>query len=336
MKKILLIATGGTIAAVATKNGLSPLLSTDDLLSYIPETLEMCSIDSIQPLNIDSTNIQPEDWVELARLIKDNYGKYDGFVITHGTDTMAYTSAMLSYLVQNPAMPIVLTGSQKPINLDISDARMNLRDAFSYAAGGAPGVFIVFNGKVIAGTRARKTKSKSYDAFESINYPALAYIDGKRITGYVNIRQSTDGPAFYTDIYPNVFLLKIAPGMDPEVLDYISDKYEAIVIESYGTGGIPFADKRNFLKKLKEATEKGKVIVIATQVMLEGSDLSAYEVGSKALVYNVLQAYDMTIEATMTKLMWILAVTKDFDEIKALFYKRIHEDILYTDMLQSN
>ncbi|MBN2558781.1 MAG: asparaginase [Clostridia bacterium] len=336
MKKILLIATGGTIAAVATKNGLSPLLSTDELLSYIPETLEMCSIDSIQPLNIDSTNIQPEDWVELARLIKENYGKYDGFVITHGTDTMAYTSAMLSYLIQNPEMPIVLTGSQKPINLDISDARMNLRDAFSYAAGGAPGVFIVFNGKVIAGTRARKTKSKSYDAFESINYPALAHIDGKRITGYVNIRQSSDEPAFYTDIYPNVFLLKIAPGMDPEVLDYISDKYEAIVIESYGTGGIPFADKRNFLKKLKEATEKGKVIVIATQVMLEGSDLSAYEVGSKALVYNVLQAYDMTIEATMTKLMWILAVTKDFDEIKALFYKRIHEDILYTDMPQSN
>lgn len=330
MKKILLIATGGTIAASLTNEGLAPSISTEELIRFVPDILAICEIDAIQPLNIDSTNIQPEDWCELAMIIKTNYDLYDGFVITHGTDTMAYTSAMLSYLIQKSTKPIVITGSQKPINLDITDGKMNLRDAVQYACNGNPGVYIVFNGSVILGTRARKTKTKSYDAFESINFPKAALISGNRITNFYRCAPKADNTEFFTDIFPNVFLLKLSPGMEPDVLDYISDKYEAVVIESYGTGGIPFADKRNFLKKLKDATEKGKFIVIATQVMLEGSDLEAYEVGSKALQYNVLQDYDMTIESAITKLMWILAITKDFERVKHLFYTPVHEDILYT------
>jgi len=329
MKKILLIATGGTIAASLTDEGLTPSISTDELIRFVPEILSICDLDAIQPLNIDSTNIQPEDWCELAILIKKNYDLYDGFVITHGTDTMAYTSAMLSYLIQKSTKPIVITGSQKPINLDITDGKINLRDAVQYACNGNPGVYIVFNGSVILGTRARKTKTKSYDAFESINFPKAALISGNHITNFYRCAPKADNTEFFTDIFPNVFLLKLSPGMEPDVLDYISDKYEAVVIESYGTGGIPFADKRNFLKKLKLATEKGKFIVIATQVMLEGSDLGAYAVGSRALQYNVLQDYDMTIESAITKLMWILAFTKDYEQVKKLFYTPVHEDILY-------
>ncbi len=330
MKKILLIATGGTIAASLTDEGLTPSISTEELINFVPEILSICDLDAIQPINIDSTNIQPEDWCELAVLIKHNYDLYDGFVITHGTDTMAYTSAMLSYLIQKSSKPIVITGSQKPINLDITDGKMNLRDAVHYACNGNPGVYIVFNGSVILGTRARKTKTKSYDAFESINFPKAALINGSRITNFYRCAPKAANTEFFTDIFPNVFLLKLSPGMEPDVLDYISDKYEAVVIESYGTGGIPFADKRNFLKKLEDATEKGKFIVIATQVMLEGSDLGAYEVGSKVLQYNVLQDYDMTIESAITKLMWILAITKDYEQVKQLFYTPVHEDILYT------
>ena len=330
MKKVLLIATGGTIAATATEAGLSPSLDSAELIKFVPEVLEFCSIEAVQPLSIDSTNIQPEDWAEIAAIIENAYEAYDGFVITHGTDTMAYASAVLSYLIQNPDKPIVLTGSQKPINLDITDGKMNLRDAVSYACDGNPGVFIVFNGKVILGTRARKTKTKSYDAFESINFPIVAFIDGSRITSYFRCSRDTGNTEFHTDIYPHVFLLKLSPGMEPDVLDYISDKYEAIVIESYGSGGVPFADKRNFLAKLKTATAKGKTIVVATQVMLEGSDLKTYEVGAKALEYNVLQAYDMTIESAIAKLMWIMSVTKDHSEIREMFYRPIHEDILYT------
>ena len=328
MKKILLIATGGTISSVKSETGLAPRLDTNQLLSYIPEIKDICDIDSIQPLSIDSTNIQPEDWCELAGIIKTRYNQYDGFVITHGTDTMAYAASMLSYLIQNPDKPIILTGSQKPINLDITDGRMNLRDAVVYATRGIPGVFVVFNGKVILGTRARKTKSKSYDAFDSINYPFAAMIDGKRITQFHHPANLEKPVQFFADIFPHVFLLKLSPGMEPDVLDYISDKYEAIVIESYGTGGIPFADKRNFMKKLESATTKGKVIVVASQVMLEGSDLETYEVGSIALNYNVLQAFDMTIESIICKLMWIMAITRDYDEIKRLFYEPVLMDIL--------
>ncbi len=189
---------------------------------------------------------------------------------------------------------------------------------------------MVFDGKAIVGTRARKVKSKSYSAFESINFPVAAIIDDNRITKYIRNEKFTEDVKFYKNIFPSIFLLKLVPGMEPDVLDYIGEKYEGVVIESYGVGGIPFLDKRNFLEKLDSLTENGKIIVIATQVMFEGSDMGIYEVGIKALnKLNVLQAYDMTIEAVITKLMWIMSQTKDFDEVKKLFYTRINEDSLY-------
>ncbi|KAF5034453.1 L-asparaginase 1 [anaerobic digester metagenome] len=330
-KNILLIATGGTIASKKTEEGLAPGITSEELLSYVPEIKEFCNVDTIQLLNIDSTNIQPEYWVLMTEAIEKNYDKYDGFVISHGTDTMSYTSAALSYLIQNPDKPIVVTGSQKPINADITDAKKNLLDSFRFAAEkGVKGVYLVFDGKAIVGTRARKVKSKSYSAFESINFPVAAIIDDTRITRYIRSEHENGTVKFYKSIYPSIFLLKLVPGMEPDVLDYIGEKYEGVVIESYGVGGLPFLDKRNFLEKLGDLTEKGKIVVVATQVMFEGSDMGVYEVGVRALKqFNVLQAYDMTIEAAITKLMWIMAQTKDFDEVKEKFYTRINEDSLY-------
>ncbi len=330
-KKVLLIATGGTIASIKTEYGLTPEISSEELLNYVPEIKEYCDVDTMQILNIDSTNIQPEHWIMMTETIEQNYYKYDGFVISHGTDTMAYTAAALSYLIQNSYKPIVITGAQKPINVDITDAKKNLLDSFRFAIEkDVSGIYIVFDGKAIIGTRARKVKSKSYSAFESINFPVAALIDDRRITKYLRNENSEKEVIFYKDIYPNVFLLKLAPGMEPDVLDYIGEKYEGVVIESYGVGGLPFHDKRDFLGKLNDLVKKGKVVVVATQVMFEGSDMGLYEVGVKALQeYNVLQAYDMTIEAVITKLMWIMAQTKDFEEVKNMFYTRINEDSLY-------
>jgi len=270
-------------------------------------------------------------YLDFLYTIEKNYDKYDGFVISHGTDTMSYTSAALSYLIQNLDKPVIITGAQKPINADITDAKKNLLDSFRFAAEkDVCGVYLVFDGKAIVGTRARKVKSKSYSAFESINFPVAAIIDDSRITKYIRNDKFTESVKFYKDIFPSIFLLKLAPGMEPDVLDYIGEKYEGVVIESYGVGGLPFLDKRNFLEKLGHLTEKGKIIVIATQVMFEGSDMGIYEVGIKALKkYNVLQAYDMTIESAITKLMWIMAQTKDYDEIKEMFYTTVNEDILY-------
>ena len=330
-KNILLIATGGTIASKNTEDGLAPQITSQELLEYVPEIKEYCNVEALQLLNIDSTNIQPEYWVLMTEAIEKNYNKYDGFVISHGTDTMSYTSAALSYLIQNLDKPVIITGSQKPINADITDAKKNLLDSFRFAAEkDVSGVYLVFDGKAIVGTRARKIKSKSYSAFESINFPVAAIIDDNRITKYIRNEKFTEGVKFYKDIYPSIFLLKLAPGMEPDVLDYIGEKYEGVVIESYGVGGLPFLDKRNFLEKLGHLTDEGKIIVIATQVMFEGSDMGIYEVGIKALKkFRVLQAYDMTIESAITKLMWIMAQTKNFDEIKEMFYTRINEDLLY-------
>lgn len=330
-KNILFIATGGTIASKRTEEGLAPQITSDELLGYVPEIKEYCNVTALQLLNIDSTNIQPEYWVLMTEAIEKNYDSYDGFVISHGTDTMSYTSAALSYLIQNLDKPVIITGSQKPINADITDAKKNLLDSFRFASEkDVSGVYLVFDGKAIVGTRARKIKSKSYSAFESINFPVAAIIDDNRITKYIRNEKLSGDVKFYKNIFPSIFLLKLAPGMEPDVLDYIGEKYEGVVIESYGVGGLPFQDKRNFLEKLGTLTENGKIIVIATQVMFEGSDMGIYEVGVKALKkYNVLQAYDMTIEAAVTKLMWIMAQTKDYEEVKKMFYTRVNEDSLY-------
>lgn len=329
-KNILLIATGGTIASKKTIDGLAPGITSDELMEYVPEIKEFCNVDTMQLFNIDSTNIQPEYWTLISETIEEVYDKYDGFVISHGTDTMAYTASALSYLIQNLDKPIVITGSQKPINAEITDARKNMLDSFRFVCEkDVRGIYIVFDGKAIIGTRARKIKSKSYSAFESINFPVAALIDDKRISKYIRNEALNEKVKFYKKIYPSIFLLKLAPGMEPDVLDYIGEKYEGIVIESYGVGGLPFLDKRNFLDKLKTLTENGKIVVVATQVMLEGSDMDVYEVGIKALRhYKVLQAYDMTIESAITKLMWIMGETKDFEEVKEKFYTKINDDLL--------
>lgn len=330
MKNLLLLATGGTIASKQMGNGLAPQLTSEEVLSYVPECTRTSLIEARQILNIDSTNIQPEDWEYIAAVIQEAYEEYDGFVITHGTDTMAYTAAALSYLIQNSRKPIILTGSQKPISDDITDARKNLSDSLRFACEEyARGVHIVFDGKAIIGTRARKVRSKSYSAFESINYPVAAFIDEKRIIHYMDAGAPQPETRFCARLNPRVFLLKLFPGIEPDILDYAGDLYDAIIIESYGVGGIPFYGKRNFLGKLETLTQKGKIVVIATQVMLEGSDAEIYEVGCRAVKeYNVLQAYDMTVEAAVAKLMWILAQTRDFAAVKEQFYTRINNDIL--------
>ena len=162
MKKILFIATGGTIASAKSENGLTPALTSEELLSAVPEICTLCTVDTVQPYSLDSTNMCWRQWVHLAEIIRDGYEKYDGFVIAHGTDTMAYAAATMSYLVQGNLKPIVFTGAQKSIEVPDGDARRNLFEAFAYAVDDrACGTHVVFNSHVIAGTRARKTHSKS-------------------------------------------------------------------------------------------------------------------------------------------------------------------------------
>ena len=329
MKKILLITTGGTIASIQTNSGLIPGIDGKKLIEYLPNIKDKCIVDVKGLFNIDSTNVYYKHWLEIAKCIKENYELYDGFIICHGTDTMSYTASALSYLIQNSKKPIVLTGAQKPINLEISDAKTNLLDSFTDACSEhARGVVIIFNGNVILGTRARKTRTKSFDAFSSIDYPRVAIVkDGHVIPYITNLKDDT---VFYDKLDSNVVLLKLVPGMDSSVLEFMLNKYDGIIIESFGVGGLPEYDESNYNKLIDKYTKLGKVIIMSTQVPNEGSDIAVYQVGHylKQNEY-VLEAYDMTIESAITKLMWILAYTKDIKEIRNLFYKTISNDILF-------
>lgn len=328
MKKILIIGTGGTIASKPSADGLVPDLTSKQLLDSIPSISDICDVDCTQAFSLDSTNVRPEHWLILADTIQRNYALYDGFVITHGTDTMAYTAAALSYLVQNSRKPIVLTGAQKPIGDEITDAKRNIIDSLIYACDtGSHGVAIVFSGAVICGTRARKNFSKRFMAFGSINFPELARVQDGRVIRYVP--ESFEGETvFYDALNPNVGLLKLTPGMSNDVMRYAIDRYDGLVVESFGVGGLP--EYSDFYQQIKRAVEQGKLIVMTTQVPNEGSDLSVYRVGSvlKSSL-RVLEAHDMTSEAVLAKLMWVLSQTHDFDEAEDLFYRPVQHDILY-------
>lgn len=329
MKKILAIGTGGTIASELSSGALEPELNAEQLLQYVPVIHNVCDVDCVQPFSIDSTDMEPEHWLKIAAIIREKYDFYDGFVITHGTDTMAYTAAALSYLIRLSPKPIVLTGSQKPIVSDNTDSKQNLSDSFLCACSSMCGVVIVFNGKVILGTRAKKTYTKSYKAFESINYPDLAYIrDGKLIEF---IRPAcAQWPVFADTLNTKVALLKLIPGIRAEIADYLLQNNDALIIESFGVGGLPSYVGSDFYETVEKWTEAGKTVVMTTQVENEGSDLSVYRVGKRLKTgLGLPEAYDMTTEAVVAKLMWILGKTKDPSEIRKLFYTPVASDLLF-------
>ncbi len=332
LKKILLIATGGTIASRHTENGLSPQITGKELLSYIPEGKEFCRIDVLQPFSLDSTNVCWQQWLTLAKIIQEHYQQYDGFVICHGTDTMAYTAAALSYLIRNSLKPIAVTGAQRPIDLPDTDARTNLMDSVRFVSDDrAHDVCIVFGGLVIAGTRAKKERTKSYNAFSSINYPPVAVIQDRRIIFYIDDKDSCTGEVCFSDsLGPRVFLYRMIPGSDGTVLDALMDRYDALIIESFGVGGIPDYGDGSFREAIRKWTAAGRMVVMATQVPNEGSDMSVYEVGHAVKnEYNIPESYDMTLEAVITKTMWILGRTRERDRFRELFYTSINHDLLF-------
>lgn len=330
MKKIAFLATGGTIASENAGEGLAPVLTPQELLAKVPGLDAVCQIDCIQLFNLDSTNMEPAHWCQIAEAIQRIYEAYDGFVISHGTDTMAYSAAALSYLIQNSAKPIIFTGAQKPIGYASTDSLQNLKDAFLYASKGQGGVQIVFNGKVILGTRARKVYSKSFRAFSSVNYPELAVIQDGRILQYI-YPDTVQPVKFCTKVNPKVGLLKLIPGVSAELLKAMLAMHDGLVIESFGVGGLP--EYGGLVDCLHKGIAEGKSIVMTTQVPNEGSNLEVYHVGNRLKHdLHLLEAYDMTTEAVVTKLMWILGQTQDRTEIEKLFYRPVAHDILYREM----
>jgi len=326
MKKILLLATGGTIASLEGKDGLVPGLAPIELLNYSQNASLSADVTCEIIMNRDSTNMQPEHWVEMVYKIAEKYDQYDGFVITHGTDTLGYTSSALSYMLQGLSKPVVVTGSQVPISFKKTDAIKNLNDAICFACENVGGVYVVFDGRVIIGTRAVKMRTKSFDAFESINHPYVAQIKDNKVTYYWKPKPTFESLKVDVSLCPDVFVLTLHPGTKPEIFNCLKGLYKGIIIESYGNGGVPF-EERSLLPKIKELTEAGIAVLISTQCLEEGGDLFLYEVGRKVSQYNVIVSGDMNKEAIVTKLMWALGKSEDIHEVKAIMETSIAGDL---------
>ena len=306
MTRISLLATGGTIACVHSPNGLIPGVSSSELLKHVsglPHDIEFTAQDVF---SLDSSNIQPEEWRILARAAFEALNTSDGVVITHGTDTMAYSAAALSFMLHAPRGTVVFTGSQLPLGHPLSDAPGNFREAVEVARTAPPGVYVVFNHKIIHGARAVKLRTKSFDAFDSVNALPVGYLDAEG-AHYRNLQfKSDDAPQLLDQIDPRVFLLKLMPGTAPEIFDWIADSgMRGVVLEAFGLGGLHYI-RRNLVDKLKMLSERGVCTLVTTQCMYEPTNFSVYEVGRNVLGARIFSAHDMTSEAAVAKMMWAL------------------------------
>ena len=304
MKRIALLATGGTIACRQTSEGLSPALHAEELIRSVP--YRRAEIVCRDVFSMDSSNIQPEEWSLLARAVDEAMRTCDGVVITHGTDTMGYTAAALSFMLLGQDRPVILTGSQLPLGAPLSDAETNLSCAVEAACQGVAGTYVCFNRKLILGVRAVKTRTMSFDAFDSVNSSLAGMVDSE---GIHFLRPMRTGEAYRLrpEVDTRVFLLKLVPGTQPDVLDFVAQAgYRGLVIEAFGLGGLHYI-RRNLVEKLRLLRRKGVRVLVVTQCMYERADLSIYEVGSQLLRTDVISGLDMTTEAAVTKLMWALA-----------------------------
>jgi L-asparaginase len=320
MKKILVLATGGTIAAKDTGQGLAPQLDSAAFLEYVED--HRFQVFSEDVFNLDSSNIQGEEWQFIAKVITKKIPQFDGIVITHGTDTMAYTASMLSFMLRNLKKPVVLTGSQLPIHHPLSDARYNLYTAFDAVALGLPGVFIAFGRKLMKGCRSVKVRTLGFDAFESVNAPYVAEMDGSglRLDPEGSRIPLPKGKFTLQDKFcPDVLLFKLTPGTRPDLFDKLREmRYRGFVLEVFGAGGAHFF-RRDLPSSFIRLIEQGTPVVVRSQCLYGSCDLSIYEVGLRLIRAGVIPGKDMTAEAAVTKLMWALGQTGDLNEVRHMF-----------------
>lgn len=308
MKNILWLSTGGTIACKLGENGLSPdnsQLQMKKMLAEIPQINKFCKVECREIMNIDSTEILPRDWRKLADLI-DRYIKksdsIDGIVITHGTDTMAYTGAMLSNMLINVPVPVIITGSQLPFFEENSDGKINLSDSFLAACNEKlKAVCLVFAGKIMLGKDAYKINSVDKSAFVSIEKD-IGKISNETV--YIYNEQLPQGTYKYApDFSEEVMLIKITPNISSKILDFVKAiGVQGIVIEGYGLGGIPTA----FLSALELLCKSGVRCVLVSQCVFGGTNLGVYSVGTRASLAGIEDWGNVTSEFALTRLMWEL------------------------------
>jgi L-asparaginase len=317
-KRILLLTTGGTIASMPGADGLEPHRS-GVMERELQQLRTYYDISVRDVICLDSSNIRPQEWQVIARAIFEARLDYDGIVVSHGTDTMAYTASAVTFMLPDMDIPVVFTGSQLPLADVLSDGPDNLRTAFAMAATGKGGVFLAFDRKVMLGCRAVKVRATAFSAFESVNARYAAQVTGLGLTIDERVIPRVKGPARLMDqISSDVFLLKLTPGLSPKIFDaLVGMGCKGIVIEAFGLGGMNVLNED--LQSIRRAVDAGISVVITTQCLYDSSDLRVYQVGNKLLELGVIQGRDMTTEAAMTKLMGAIGQGMSQKEIRKLF-----------------
>ena len=337
---ILLIYTGGTIGMKVDpeEQTLKPF-DFSQILEEVPELgkfayrIDSCTFDTI----IDSADIEPASWQMLASLIEEKYDSYDGFVILHGTDTMAYSASALSFMTEGLTKPVIFTGSQLPIGVARTDGKENLISAVEIAAAKdadghaiVPEVCICFGNCLMRGNRTSKVNSENFRAFRSENCPHLAEagISIRYNTGVI-IRPEdwTSRPVFHKDLDTRVSILKIHPGITPQVVKNIlcGPETRAVIIETYGAGNAP--SREWFLDLVKEGISMGKIILNVTQCLAGSVDMGLYATGKKLQEAGVVSGYDSTTEGALAKLFYLMGMHSDNDSVISGLDKNLRGEI---------
>lgn len=319
--RVLLLTTGGTITMIRNGGGaLSHCKDAVILTERVPELADLARVDLLTVSNTDSSNIQPGLWAETARAVYERMDEYDGFVVTHGTDTICFTSAALAFMLQELPKPVVVTGAQVPLDDIGSDGHRNLINAVRVAVSDIAEVTVVFGSEIINGTRAKKTSAFDLQAITSVNAYPLGNIG---LFTKFNAAARRRGPRkvlFQPFLNDRVAALHVYPGMDPGVLEYLASTHAGIVLAGYGAGNIP-TEVKSLIPAIRSATRAGVPVVICTQCIIGSTQMELYEVGRAALEAGAIPAMDMTPETALVKLMWVLGQTDDLARVSSMMQK---------------
>lgn len=332
--KVLIVYTGGTIGMVQSADGSLQPFAMERIYDALPVLhrtnylIDSCQLERI----IDSSNMTPEFWVDIADIIERNYDDYDGFVVLHGTDTMAYTASALSFMFKNLSKPIVLTGSQLPLGMLRSDGRENIICALEIASGQTlviPEVTVFFENHLYRGNRSTKVSAENFKAFSSFNYPSLAKA-GIKITykknlilpmptGNLTVRKSFDR---------RIAVLKLFPGITPEVVRQVAriPDLQGLIIETFGSGNAP--TEKWFIDALQEVLDNGVIVLNVTQCKAGAVQMRQYQASCDMDRIGVIGGHDITVEAAVTKLMYLLGnFPNDKDKVRDRLSKSLRGEI---------
>ncbi len=313
----------------AKTGALEPAESSVELLKQIPELQDISDLDVQVLANIDSSNMNPLHWTQMAQAIETQYESYDGFIIAQGTDTMAYTASALSFALQQLGKPVVFTGSLIPLQKAGSDARNNVVYACMTAALDLAEVCIVLSHTILRGNRAKKHHESFVAAFHSPNFPILGEL-GRPISlhSWRNPRNTTEALSVHPHFNANIAVIRLFPGFDPKHIDsLVSSGIEACIIEGFGPGNVPFLDN-SIIPAISGAVSQNIPVIITNQMEQGKTNLRAYDAGLRALDAGAISSGDMTVEATITKTMWALANSDtSLSSIKSILEKNIAGEI---------